>query len=165
MTKGKENMPRKERMLLSFPVALLLFLTAAALVGATENLTLQVNAGSQEVAILNLDEGDKSSCSLSIHGGCSNNINFSVTDPAGNMVLDAGRVYDNKSFDFAAQKSGAYALHFDNSFSIVQKTVSLSYDTERVGVDWTMWILATLAAVIVVVALALAYLYISKIRK
>ena len=93
------------------------------------------SAGSQCTLTLNLNNGDKVSGSISITGGSSNDVNFYVTNPSGAKIYDAGRVTDGTSFAFTADTSGAYILHFDNSFSLLSgKQVTVSYDVSTGGI-------------------------------
>ena len=92
-------------------------------------------AGSQCTLTFNLNNGDKVSGSISITGGSSNDVNFYVTNPSGAKIYDAGRVTDGTSFTFNADTSGAYILHFDNSFSLLSgKQVTVSYDVSSGGI-------------------------------
>lgn len=68
--------------------------------------------------------------SFSVSGGSGNTIDFYVTDPDGNRIVNLGRV-SQEEFEFTTQNSGAYTLYFDNSFSwFSSKVVTLSYDFE-----------------------------------
>jgi len=109
-----------------------LFLTIPILcVSATQIETLQIDPLTKRMLIFNLSEGDKFSGSLSISGGTNNDIDFWITDPNGNTIINLGRISQGTTFEFTAQKSGAYTFHFDNSFSLISsKTVSLSYDIQ-----------------------------------
>jgi emp24/gp25L/p24 family/GOLD len=92
-------------------------------------------ASSQCTLTFNLNNGDKVSGSISITGGSSNDVNFYVTNPSGAKIYDAGRVTDGTSFTFSADSSGAYILHFDNSFSLLSgKQVTVSYDVSSGGI-------------------------------
>jgi hypothetical protein len=90
--------------------------------------TVHVDALSWATVTYNLSNGQRFSGSLSITGG-GNDIDFWVTDPEGTTILGLGRVAQGRSFEFTAQKNGAYILHFDNSFSwFTAKTVTLTYE-------------------------------------
>jgi hypothetical protein len=81
--------------------------------------------------VFNLDQGDNFEGSLSISGGWGNDINFWVTDPQGNTILNLGRVSGGTTFQFDASMSGGYTLHFDNTFSwFSSKIITLSYNIE-----------------------------------
>jgi hypothetical protein len=115
--------------------------------------------------IFNLDELDKFTGSIAITGGSGDDVDFYVTDPHGSRIVDLGRVSQGTSFDFTAQDSGAYTLHFDNSFSLFSsKVVTLSYDIENPilpnGDNFVLWIIAG-AIIIGVVLIGIAvYVYI-----
>jgi hypothetical protein len=86
-------------------------------------------SGSSCTLTFNLNNGDKVSGSVSVTGGGGNDINFFVTNPSGAQIYNAGRVTGGTSFTFTADSSGAYILHFDNSFSLLSsKQVTVSYD-------------------------------------
>lgn len=92
-------------------------------------------AGSQCTLTFNLNNGDSVSGSVSVTGGSGNDINFYITNPAGAQIYSAGRVSGGTSFSFTADSSGAYILHFDNSFSLLSsKQVTVSYDASSAGV-------------------------------
>lgn len=61
-----------------------------------------------------------SSCSglIYIKGGSGNDINFRVIDPQGKIILDLGRISNEKSFYFYANKTGNFTFIFDNEFSV-----------------------------------------------
>ncbi|HEV2227074.1 MAG TPA: emp24/gp25L/p24 family protein [Nitrososphaerales archaeon] len=91
-------------------------------------------AGSQCTLTFNLNNGDKVSGSVSITGGGANDVDFFVTNPSGAQIYNAGRVNSGTSFSFTADASGAYILHFDNSFSLLSdKMVTVSYDVSSGG--------------------------------
>jgi hypothetical protein len=88
-----------------------------------------VAAGSQCTLTFNLNNGDSVSGSISVTGGSGNDVNFYISDPTGGQIYNAGRVSGGTSFSFTANSSGAYILHFDNSFSLLSsKQVTVSYD-------------------------------------
>lgn len=138
--------------------AILFMIIGVSVAYATQTETVQVDAGYVKTLVFNLDDGDKFSGSLSISGGSGNDIDFSVTNPQGNTIVNLGRVSQGTTFQFTAQGSGAYTLKFDNGFSIFSsKTVSLSYDVQGevipgLTTDSLMWIILI---VVVIVVLAL----------
>ena len=140
-------MSNRKPLLVSAMVTVLCIAILTSIVYATQTESTTVNAGEQKILTFNLSEGDKFSGSLSISGGSGNDVNFWVTDPNGNTIINSGRVSQGRTFDFTAEKNGAYALHFDNSFSIFSsKFVSLSYDVEReiipsLTTDSLIWII------------------------
>jgi len=131
-----------------------LFLTIPILcVSAIKVETLQIDPLTGRMLIFNLSEGDKFSGSLSISGGANNDIDFWITDPNGNTIVNLGRISQGTTFEFTAQKSGAYTFHFDNGFSLFSsKTVSLSYDIQFAS-PINPFLLTTIGLIIVVVVL------------
>jgi hypothetical protein len=58
--------------------------------------------------------------SVNIKGGSGNDINFRVIDPQGKVILDLGRISNEKAFQFFANKpSGNFTFIFDNEFSVL----------------------------------------------
>lgn len=97
----------------------------------TQNCTAPVG-GSCTVAF-NLSSSDQVSGSVSVVGG-SNDIQLYVTDPSGAQIYNAGRIVGNSSFSFAADATGAFILHFDNSLtSSASKQVTVSYTVTTGG--------------------------------
>jgi hypothetical protein len=93
-----------------------------------------VPAGSQCTLTFNLNNGDSVSGSISVTGGTGNDVNFYITNPTGAQIYSAGRVSGGTSFSFTADSSGAYILHFDNSFSLISsKQVTVSYNVTPAG--------------------------------
>lgn len=89
--------------------------------------TISVDAGKEEVKNIDLKANAEVSGRISVVGDSSNDINFSVTDPDGNAVVQPQKV-SVKDFRFTAPKEGTYKLHFDNTFSTEDKTISFNYD-------------------------------------
>lgn len=109
-------------------VAILFLAVAFSLANAANVRSFSVDALSWRELTFNLGNGQRFSGSLSIGGG-GNDIEFWVKDPTGATILNWGRVYSGRSFEFTANKDGAYTLHFDNSFSwFSSRTVHLTYD-------------------------------------
>jgi hypothetical protein len=107
----------------------LCFAVAFAIVNASNVEVIQVDALTEKTLTFNLNSGQKFTGSLAVSGGSGNDIDFWVTDPQGTKIVDSGRVSQGKTFQFTAQASGAYALHFSNGFSLLSsKTVNLTYD-------------------------------------
>lgn len=137
------------------------FLTA---VSAAEMETITVPPLRSVGFIFNLGVGDTVRGSISVSGGSGNDVDFWVTDPGGSHILNFGRVSRGTDFSFRADRSGAYTLHFDNSFSLISsKMVIITFDVERpiipgVGagpLDWSSIVLvAIVLAIIVIVVVA-----------
>ena len=65
---------------------------------------------------------------LRVQGGVGNDIDFSVTDPSGNIILSADRISGNHSFSFIASADGNYTMNLDNTFSFFSnKAVTYSF--------------------------------------
>jgi hypothetical protein len=143
-------------------VIIVLFLAIPILcVSASEVETLQIDPLTKRMLIFNLAEADKFSGSLSISGGANNDIDFWITDPNGNTIVNLGRISQGTTFEFTAQKSGAYTFHFDNSFSLISsKTVSLSYDIRSASpINPFLLIIIGIIIVVVVLIILVVLLY------
>lgn len=82
---------------------------------------------------------------------------FWITDPQGTTILNQSRVSQGTTFEFTAQSSGAYTLHFDNSFSIISsKTVIYTYDVNLptvFGIDLGLLLIIIVVVVILLIAI------------
>lgn len=142
-------------------IVLLLFtvIGTASIVYASHVETFTVDAGYSQLFTLNLSDKDKISGSISVSGGSGNDINFWVTNPQGAKILDFGRVSQGTSFQFTADGSGAYTLHFDNGFSLLSsKVVTLSYDAQTLvsnTVGSVIWIVVAVVVILVIALIAI----------
>ena len=94
--------------------------------------TLMIPPAVERDLAMTVNSGDRVKGSLSITGAAENDINFWVTDPTGETILNLGRVSHGKDFEFQATRGGDHILHFDNSFSTrSSKIVTLTYHAER----------------------------------
>lgn len=156
----------KNKLFLTLGITLILLSLVVFSVKASSVETVQVGALSEEMVTFNLSGGQKFTGSLSISGG-SNDIDFWVTDPQGTKILDFGRVTQGKTFDFTAQASGAYTLHFGNTFSwFTGKTVYLTYDVGLPtvnGID--LGLLLIIGGVVVILLLVVLGLAVMRYRK
>jgi len=156
----------EKKVVLSLGTIIILLSVVAFSVKASSVETVQVGALSEEMVTFNLNTGQKFTGSLSISGG-GNDIDFWVTDPQGTKILDSGRVTQGKTFEFTAQASGAYTLHFGNTFSwFTGKTVYLTYDVGLPtvsGID--VGFLLTIIGVILILLLVIVALAISVHRR
>ena len=120
---------------LLFTLALLVFSVVLSVpVNAATVQQCNASAGAQCTLTFNLNNGDKVSGSVSISGGSANDVNFYITNPSGGQIYNAGRINGGTTFSFTADTSGAYILHFDNSFSLLaSKQVTVSYDVTSNG--------------------------------
>jgi hypothetical protein len=161
--KNARGLGMSEEKVLSFGIiTILLSVVALSFVKASSVETVQVGALSEEMVTFNLDSGQKFTGSLSISGG-GNDIDFWVTDPQGTKVVDLGRVTQGKTFEFTAEASGAYTLHFSNTFSwFTGKTVYLTYDVgsptvSGIDVGFLLIIIGAVAIILILlVALGVA---------
>ena len=92
--------------------------------------TFTVSAGKEVIKTIGLNEGDVVSGRVNVVGGSSNVIKFYVTDPNGNVVVRFDKA-SATDFGFTASKTGTYSLHFDNTSSDSDKTVTINYDTQH----------------------------------
>lgn len=143
-------------------VVILLLSAMFSLANAAHVESIQVDALSTSMLTVNLKSGQKFSGSLSISGGGGNDIDFWVTDPVGATIVNLGRVSQGSSFEFTANKDGAYTLHFGNTFSwFSSKTVYLTYDVGAppiLGLD-PFILIAIVAVVLILVAAIVAIGY------
>lgn len=119
----------KNTLVLSLGLTAILFMAIGlSFANASSVEVIQIDPLTEKTLTFNLNSGQKFTGSLAISGG-SNDIDFWVTDPQGAKILDFGRVYQGRTLEFTAQASGAYALHFSNTFSwFTGKIVNLTYD-------------------------------------
>jgi len=136
-------------------------------IDATQVEVLTVDPLTTKTLTFNLSEGDIFSGSLAISGGANNDINFWITDPQGNTILNLGRISQGTSFEFTAKNSGAYTLHFDNSFSIFSaKQVSLSYDIKHSFINnFILLIILGIISICVIIAVLMLILHRKKTPK
>ena len=150
----------KKDNLLHVEILIIIFLSILS-VKATEVEVLIVDPLSWKTLTFNLDEGDIFSGSLAISGGANNDINFWITDPHGNIIVNLGRVSQGTTFEFTAKSSGAYTLHFDNSFSIFStKQVNLSYDIKHPSYinNSILFIIIGIISICIIIAIILTIL-------
>lgn len=156
----------KKSLLVFAMVTILCMVILTSIAYATQTESTTVNAGEQRIMTFNLNEGDKFSGSLSITGGGGNDVDFWVTDPNGNTIVNSGRVSQGRTFDFTAQRNGAYSLHLDNGFSIFSsKYVSVSYDIQResipiapnvtIPVDTVFYLILAVVAIVILAFIGL----------
>lgn len=91
---------------------------------------VEVSPLSSETLDFNIPYGKIFSCSMSIVNDYEKSIDFWVTNPKGDIILNLGRVSQNPNrFEFMAFQDGVYTLHFDNSFSSqTTKNIDLMYE-------------------------------------
>jgi len=91
--------------------------------------TFTVSAGHEVIKTMGLNEGDVVSGRLNVVGG-SNDIRFHVTDPNGNVIVRFDQA-SATNFGFTVSRTGTYSLHFDNTLSDSDKTVTINYDVQH----------------------------------
>jgi len=92
--------------------------------------TFKVSAGKEIIKPVGLNEGDVVSGRIYVIGGSTNDIKFYVTEPNGNVVVQFDKA-GATDFGFTASKTGTYTLHFDNTLSDSEKTVTLNYEVRH----------------------------------
>lgn len=92
--------------------------------------TISVPAGRTISRNVNLNAEDEVSGRISVIGGESEGINFTITGPSDQVVLPSQRVIV-ADFKFSASEKGTYLFIFDNSLSLIDKTVSFNYDAKH----------------------------------
>lgn len=133
----------------------IMFLCASA----AEVEVLEVSPLSKRTIIFNAVEGDIIRGSLAITEGRPHDIDFWITDPHGNTIVNLGRVRYDVIFEFTAQSSGAFTFHFDNSFSsLSSKTITLSYSKSRPGTREYISVLIGVLFIIMVIIGLIAFL-------
>jgi len=93
----------------------------------TQKQAITVAPGVSKVIFVSVNASDRLTGTFTIQGGSGDDIDFSVKDPSGNVVLNGGRVSDRWQFDFVCASTGSYQISFSNSFSIVSnKAINLT---------------------------------------
>jgi len=93
--------------------------------------TIPVSAGQTGVRNIDLNAEDEVSGKITVVGNDeSSDINFTVIGPNDQIVSPTMKVIVT-DFKFSASQKGTYRLVFDNSQSLVDKTVSLNYDVKH----------------------------------
>ena len=93
--------------------------------------TISVGLGQEVVRALDLNADDEVSGRITVVGNDeSRDINFTVLGVSGEVVAPTVRVVVS-DFRFVAAKKGTYRLVFDNTQSLVDKTVSLNYEVRH----------------------------------
>ena len=111
----------------SFLIVLIL-LSMGQVMAAAE--TALVPAGKTIFRDVNLNVEDEVTGRISVIGGESGGVNFTVVGPSGQVVLPTqlAITYD---FKFSASEKGTYRFIFDNSLSSIDKSVSFNYDSKH----------------------------------
>jgi hypothetical protein len=102
-----------------------------------------------------------------IQGGSSNDINFKIINPEGKIIHDLGRISNETSFQFYADKTGNFTIILDNEFSVFSSkevdVFSNSYPNnlfEFAGFSINFW-----AIILIIISLAALMTFIVWLRK
>jgi len=113
-----------------FLLLVLLSFSMARIVWATAE-TISVPAGQTVERNIDLNAEDEVSGRITVVGSEeSRDINFTVMGPSGSVVSPTMKVTAT-NFRFSASEKGTYRFVFDNSQSLVDKTVSINYDVRH----------------------------------
>jgi len=118
--------------------------------------TFTVPPLNEVVRTVGLAEGEKVSGSITVTGGSGNDIDFYVTNPNGNTILQYDRV-TQRSFSFTASTTGTFTMHFSNTFSIISsKSVMLDYSISHLilGIPQETFYLIVIVIAIVIAIIA-----------
>ncbi len=134
------------------PLIVFLIITSLATCNVnatTENFT--VPPESEVTRSLNLQNDDRVAIGFTVVGQTINALDFSVTDPNGNAVIQFDSA-GQKSFSLHATIPGVYTLHFDNSDSLEEKMVTLNYDVQHyiLGLPQTLFYVLVIAVISVI---------------
>jgi hypothetical protein len=92
--------------------------------------TVSVPAGKTVSTNVDLNVEDEVSGRISVIGDEADGVNFTVFSPSGQSALPSQMV-TVADFKFSASEKGTYRFIFDNSLSLVDKTVSFNYDVKH----------------------------------
>jgi len=115
-------------MALFYLLVLFGFLVTGVVLATAE--TIPVPAGQSTVRNIDLNAEDEVSGIITVVGDESKDINFTVLGPNDQIVLPTEKVIVS-NFKFSVSEKGTYRLVFDNSMSLVDKTVSFNYDVRH----------------------------------
>jgi hypothetical protein len=103
-----------------------------------------------------LNRGDRVSGSINVTGGFSNDVNFNITDPHGNTVVNLNHVIQS-GFSFIAPSTGVYTMIFDNTGGLIQKTVTVDYSVTPsiVGLPQQTFTVLIIITIIIIVFIAI----------
>lgn len=112
--------------ILASTIAIIVLFSFVALAACTSQ-TFTVPGLQTTTTTLNFNKGDVVSGSVNVSGGLGNDINFYISDPNGNNVVNLSHVTQS-SFSFTVSSTGTYTVHFDNSIGLLQKSVTFTYN-------------------------------------
>ncbi len=144
-----------------FALALALIVASALAASASAAIqTFTVQPDQSAGVVLNLSQGDAVIGTVVALGGSSNAINFVVTDPNNNTLVNDPHI-TAMSFSFQAKTTGAYTLHFDNNLGDnASKTVNVDYYVQPsvlgISAGTILFLVLLIIAIIVVAAVVVA---------
>lgn len=114
--------------------------------------------------------GEPCSLFINIKGGSGNDINFKIINPEGKIIHDLGRISNETSLKFYADKTGNFKIMLDNEFSVFSsKEVTVSSNRypnnrfELAGVSINFWVI--ILVIVSLVALMTFIFWLKKLRK
>jgi len=104
----------------------------------------------------NLNRGDRINGNISVTGAFSNDVNFNITDPHGNTIVNLNHVIQS-GFSFIAPSTGVYTMIFDNTEGLIQKTATVDYSVTPsvVGLPQQTFTVLIIITIIIIVFIAL----------
>jgi hypothetical protein len=96
-----------------------------------DHYTFKVTSGflatrQPEIIKVSANEGDTIRVMFSVAGFLGRDIDFSMKNPAGDIIFDELRVPKEFTQDFVASTSGTYQLIFEDNFSPISRTITLT---------------------------------------
>ncbi len=92
--------------------------------------SLWAQAGQTVSSNVDLNVDNEVTGRISVVGGETEGVNFTVVSPSDKVVLPFQKVVVT-DFKFSASEKGTYHFIFDNSLSSVDKTISFNYDVRH----------------------------------
>lgn len=145
-------------------MGLLLAATAFLLLIPTVNAAAEsftVRAGQEETKLLNLAVEDHVLVRFTVTGGTTSALDFSITDPNGNIMETFGNT-GSVNYAFVCSQDGEYKLNFTNIASAEDKLVSLDYEVEHYIFGMPQMLFLTFIVVGTCVAAVAAFILMSK---
>lgn len=123
--------------------------------------TISVPAGQTIFRNVDLNVEDEVSGRITVVGGESHDINFTVIGPNNQIVLPTQKITVS-NFKFSASEKGTHRFIFDNSLSPIDKTVSFNYDVKHYWFGMPQEFFLMLIVVFVGVLALIVYAMMSK---
>jgi hypothetical protein len=143
----------------SLLVAKIVLLLIPSVRAAAESFT--VRARQEETKFLNLAVEDHVLIRFTVTGGTTSTLDFSITDPHGN-VMETFDNTGNVNYAFVCSQEGEYKLNFSNIASAEDKLVSLDYEIEHYIFGMPQNLFLTFIIVGTCVAAVAAFILMSK---